>query len=318
MANIVSAFAVSHAAFMLRAWDTAPQETRDRVAAGYQEISCRLYASRPDVVILIGNDHYQSFFIDNMPAFCLGVGQTSVGWGDAGIPSYQLAIASEVAQNILEGLLEKDFDVAYSRDMPLDHAFITPVHLLMPNADIPVVPLFQNCVAPPLPSVARCMQLGGGLRECIDLLDDKLRVALIATGGLSHEVPLVDWRSLGTSATDVAWLRYMARGRNHSSAELQATIQSEMARWGANNLGHIDQNFDREILSHLEDGNYGELANYSYAHISERAGNGGQEIRNWATVAGALPGTTADTIFYAPTSQWLTGIAGVAFNLDGG
>ncbi len=315
MATIVSAFAVSHAAFMLRAWEKAPQETRDQVAAGYREVSRRLYASRPDFVLLIGSDHYQSFFIDNMPAFCLGLGNTSKGWGEAGIPPYELAIASTPAQNILEGLLERNFDVAYGRNMPLDHAFMTPIHLLMADADIPVVPLFQNCVAPPLPTVARCLQLGGALRECIDQLDDKLRVALIATGGLSHEVPLVDWRSLGNSARDSAWLHYMSRGRHGDSEQLQATIQGEMARWGANNLGRIDEDFDREILSLLATGKYSDLAHHSFEQINERAGNGGQEIRNWATAAGALPGTTAETLFYAPTSQWLTGIAGVAFSV---
>lgn len=317
MATIVSAFAVSHAAFMLRAWDTAPQDTRDRVAAGYGEISRRLYASRPDFVFLIGSDHYQSFFIDNMPAFCLGLGNTSTGWGDAGIPSYALAIASEPAQHLVKGLLDRGFDIAYSRDMPLDHAFMTPVHLLMPNADIPVVPLFQNCVAPPLPTIARCMQLGAGLRECLDLLDDNLRVAVIATGGLSHTVPLRDWRASGDSDASGNWLRYVSRGRYQSFPELQTKIQNEMADWGKRGSGRINQVFDREILSLFESAKHAQLATYSYDYIDEHAGNGGQEIRNWATLAGILPDLGTETIFYEPTSAWLTGIAGIAFNLGG-
>jgi len=316
MAKIVSAFAVSHAAVMVRTWDKAPQETRDTVGAGFKEISRRLHASRPDVVVLVGSDHYQSFFIDNMPAFCLALGNHSRGWGDGGIPVYQVNIANQPANALLEGLLEKGFDVAYSVDMPLDHAFITAVHLLMPECGIPLVPLFQNCVAPPLPTLKRCLQLGSAVREILDTLDDDLRVALIGTGGLSHAVPLVDWRTLGDSETDKTWLRYMSRGRYQSTPELQARVEEEVLRWGRTGAGHIDEEFDREILAHLERGHYAELANYSYADIKIRAGNGGQEIRNWATVAGALPGTTAETIFYEPTPAWLTGVAGIAFKVE--
>ena len=315
MANIVSAFALSHAAFMLRAWDTAPQTTRDKVDEGYKEISRRLLASQPNVILLVGNDHYQSFFIDNMPAFCLGLGDRSTGWGEAGIPSYQLKIASEPAKILLESLLEKDFDISYSHNMPLDHAFMTPVHLLMPDTDIPIIPLFQNCVAPPLPTIKRCLQLGRALRDIIDSLDDGIRIALIATGGLSHEVPLIDWRTLGDGETDSDWLRYVSRGRYQTFPELQSKIQQAMADWGQKGLGRIDKYFDQEILLLLENGNYADLANYSYTQISQRAGNGGQEIRNWATVAGALPGTTAETLFYQAVPEWLTGVAGVAFKL---
>ena len=109
MANIVSAFALSHAAFMLRAWDTAPQTTRDKVDAGYKEISRRLLASKPDIIFLVGNDHYQSFFIDNMPAFCLGLGDSSTGWGEAGIPSYQLKNRERTGKNITRKFVRKRF-----------------------------------------------------------------------------------------------------------------------------------------------------------------------------------------------------------------
>ena len=315
MAKIVSAFAISHAAVMLRQWDQASQTNRDAVETGRLEIANRLLASKPDVVVLVGNDHYQSFFLDNMPAFCLGLGGSSTGWGDGNLPPYELAVDNKIASALLDGLIDKGFDMAYSRDMPLDHAFITPVHMLMPRANISVVPLFQNCIAPPLPTVKRCLQLGAAMREVLDGLDPQLRIALIATGGLSHEIPIPEWQTISNDETDIPWLEFMSRGRYRPDPDVDKKIGAEISRWSQSGIGHINEDFDQEILLLLENGNYADLANYSYTKISQRAGNGGQEIRNWATVAGALPGTTTETLFYQAVPEWLTGVAGVAFKL---
>ena len=144
----------------------------------------------PDVVLMVGADHFQSFFLDNMPAFCLGVDGRCVGQGDGGLPRYDLAVHAGLAHGLLEGLIDEGFDLAFARNLPADHAFMTPVHMIFPQADLPIVPLFQNCNAPPLPTVARCLALGGAIRRVLADIEPDLRVALIGTGGLSHAVPL--------------------------------------------------------------------------------------------------------------------------------
>ena len=313
MATITSAFALSHAAVMIRTWDRAPEQVRVQVQAGFDELTRQLQASQPDVIILIGNDHYQSFFLDNMPAFCVGIGEISKGWGEADIPSYQLGVHNELAMSLLNGLLEKEFDVAYARNLPLDHGFMTPVHVLMPDTKIPVVPIFQNCVAPPLPSMGRCLDFGKAIREVIDGWDNSLRVALVGTGGLSHEIPLEDWRTLGKGKADQAWLKFMSAGRYHADPETQQAVGDEVLRWGRLGKGRIDETFDLEILNILEHGDYVKLKEYETKEIRRRAGNGGQEIRNWATVAGIVPERVAETVFYHPVEEWLTGVAGVSF-----
>ena len=179
MADIVAAFGVTHAVVMVRTWERASQAHRDAVRAGYDEVARRLRAARPDVVLMVASDHFQSFFLDNMPAFCLGVGGRSVGRGDGGLPRYELTVHEGLARGLLAGLVDAGFDLAFGRDMPLDHAFMTPVHLLFPQADLPIVPLFQNCGAPPLPSVARCLQLGSAIRTVLADIQPGLRVALI-------------------------------------------------------------------------------------------------------------------------------------------
>lgn len=310
MAQIVAAFGVTHAAVMLRTWERAPVETQQVIGAGYATARERLRAANPDVVIMVANDHFQSFFLDNMPAFCLGIGKQTVGWGDAELPKYELAVPEELAEELLEGLLDRDFDIAYSRNLPVDHAFITAIHLLMPETDIPFIPLFQNCVAPPLPSLQRCLDLGVALRDALEKMSSSARVALIATGGLSHEIPLPNWRQLSQSSADQSWLDFMSQGRNQADPATQQAIADEVLRWGRSGAGRINEEFDHEILQLLNQGNYRQLASYDSGTIRERGGNGGQELRNWATVAGACAGFKAETLFYRGVPEWLTGVAG--------
>lgn len=313
MADIVAAFGVTHAVIMVRTWARASQAQRDAVRAGYDEVARRLRAARPDVVLMVASDHFQSFFLDNMPAFCLGVGGRSVGHGDGGLPRYELTVHEGLARGLLDGLVGAGFDLAFGRDMPLDHAFMTPVHLLFPQADLPIVPLFQNCAAAPLPSVARCLQLGSAIRSVLAGIQPGLRVALIGTGGLSHAVPLPDWRGLDDDPVGRDWLAFMSAGRQGADPQVQQRIADEVLRWGREGLGQISEDFDRQLIAWMQAGVYERLADLDADVIARRGGNGAQEIRNWATVMGAMPGTRAELLFYEAVPEWLTGVAGVAF-----
>lgn len=313
MAEIVAAFGVTHAAIMVRTWQHAAPAQRNAVRAGYDEVARRLRAARPDVVLLVASDHFQAFYLDNMPAFCLGVSGRSVGRGDGGLPRYDLGVHEGLARGLLEGLVEAGFDLAFARNLPLDHAFMTPVHMVFPQADLPVVPLFQNCVAPPLPSVGRCLQLGGAIRAVLERIEPGLRVAIIGTGGLSHEVPLLDWRTLGKGDTDADWLSFMSAGRQGADPAVQQRISDEVVRWGREGLGRISEDFDRELLGWMQAGAYTRFAELDAPTLAARGGNGAQEIRNWATVMGAVPDTRGEVLFYEAVPQWLTGVGGVAF-----
>ncbi|WP_448507524.1 DODA-type extradiol aromatic ring-opening family dioxygenase [Immundisolibacter sp.] len=313
MADIVAAFGVTHAVIMIRTWERASRAHRDAVRAGYDEVARRLRAAQPDVVLMVGGDHFQSFFLDNMPAFCLGVDGRCVGQGDGGLPRYDLAVHAALAHDLLTGLIDEGFDLAFARSLPADHAFMTPVHMIFPQADLPIVPLFQNCTAPPLPTVARCLALGGAIRRVLAGIEPDLRVALIGTGGLSHAVPLVDWRTLGDDPVGRDWLAFMSAGRQGVDPAVQQRLADEVLRWGREGLGRISEDFDRELLAWMRAGEYARLAGLDAATIGRRGGNGAQEIRNWATVMGAMPGTRAELLFYEAVPEWLTGVAGVAF-----
>ncbi len=313
MADIVAAFGVTHAVIMVRTWERASQAYCDSVRAGYDEVARRLRAARPDVVLMVAGDHFQSFFLDNMPAFCLGVDGRCVGWGDGGLPRYELDVHQALGRGLLEGLIGEGFDLAFARNLPADHAFMTPVHMIFPQADLPIVPLFQNCNAPPLPSVGRCLKLGAAIRRVLDDIEPGLRVALIGTGGLSHAVPLLDWRTLGDDPTGRDWLAFMSAGRQGVDPQVQQRLADEVVRWGREGLGRISEDFDRELLGWMQAGAYARLADLDAATIARRGGNGAQEIRNWATVMGAMPNTRGEVLFYEAVPEWLTGVAGVAF-----
>lgn len=313
MAEIVGAFAVSHAAVMVRHWERAEPDQRAAVQGAFDTITNRLRAARADVLLMVGSDHYRSFFLDQMPAFCLGLGDRSVGWGDGGLPRHELSVHGRLAEGLLDGLLARGFDVAFARDLPLDHAFITPLHMGLGALGLPIVPLFQNCVAPPLAALGRCLALGAAIGDALAHIEPGLRVALLGTGGLSHEVPLPDWRRLPDDADGQNWLRFMSAGRGGADAQTLARIGAEVDRWGREGHGFIDPAFDRELLAWMQAGDYARLADLDADTLRQRGGNGAQELRNWLTVMGAMPGTRAELLAYAPVPAWLTGVAAVAF-----
>jgi 2'-aminobiphenyl-2,3-diol 1,2-dioxygenase large subunit len=271
MASIVAACMTSHAPNMT-AVPTAAPEQRKRFVAGLAEMRRRLVAARPDVVVMFVNDHVQNFFYDNLPAYCVGVGDKH--WAPKGaadflkIPARQVPGASDWGKALLATGLEAGFDLAVSHDLEFWDDVSVPAHFLMPEGTIPIVPVLTNCVAPPLPTPKRSWALGGFVRDFIDGRPSHERVALIATGGISH------------------WI-------------------------GVPNTGHINPEWDRWVLDTIAEGRGEELARLSWSEIERDGGNGGQEIRNWISVLAAVPGVKGEVLTYEPVKEWLTGCGAV-------
>jgi len=308
VAEIVAAFGLSHAALMLREWDRATPSERATVKAGFDSVRERLIAARPDTLMLIANDHFNTFSLHNMPAFAVGLGARSRGHGDGGLPAYDIPGNAALSYEMLEALNDEGYAPAFSIDMPVDHAFVTPLHLLTPAMDIPVVPLFQNCNAPPLPPFRRCFEMGGALRRVIEATKNARRVAILGTGGLSHEIPLPDWRPLLASGGASPWLDQMTGNAERS----RAAVMQEILEWSKNGLGRINEDFDRRILKAFELHDHDALKSLTTGDIARDAGNGAQELRNWVTMLGAVPDFVAEVVFYQPVAAWLTGIGAVA------
>jgi Catalytic LigB subunit of aromatic ring-opening dioxygenase len=271
MATIVAAAMTSHAPNMTATPDAAPEQ-RQRFLAGLAEMRRRLIAARPDLVVMFVNDHVQNFFYDNLPAYCVGVGDKH--WAPRGaagflkIPERQVPGASGWGKALLAEGLEAGFDLAVSHDLEFWDDVSVPAHFLMPEGTLPIVPVLTNCVAPPLPTPKRSWALGRFVRRFIDARPSHERVALLATGGISH------------------WI-------------------------GVPNTGHINPDWDHWVLDTIAEGRGEELAALTWDQIERDGGNGGQEIRNWIAVVAAVPGLKGEVLTYEPVKEWLTGAGAI-------
>lgn len=300
MSTLVTGFATSHTALMIRARDVADPRQVSNVMRGFAEVRQRLKSAAVDALIVVGSDHGKTFLLDNMPAFCIGVGASCEGWGDAGVPLYKVKVHQELAAYLMDEAMASGFDPAFSAEMKLDHGFMCPLHFITPEMDIPIVPLFVNSSSPPMPSLPRCYQLGGILRKAIDKRPQKERVAILATGGLSHTVPNVD--------------EYLFRRKRELDPDMEKKRLGKIKEFVDKGLGRINESFDHSILELLVQGRHEALVHTTYEQIQSDGGNGAQEIRNWVTLLGALSDRKAEVLVYEPVSKWLTGIAMVAFN----
>jgi hypothetical protein len=273
MAQIVAAALTAHAPLITGRPDVARPEQRDRLYAGFHELARRLAAARPDLLVMFVNDHLQNFAYNNLPAFCVGLAETYEAPSPGGAALMRLTPRTlrgrpDWAMALLEAGLEAGIDFAYSYDIESWDEMSVPLSFLMPGGEIPVVTVYTNCAAPPLPAPRRCREVGAFVGDFIRARPAGERVALIATGGLSHWV--------GTPQT-----------------------------------GRINPEWDRWVLDHIARGEVEPLARLTWDEIERDGGNGGQEIRNWIGLLGALPGAKGEVLAYEPVAEWITGCATV-------
>lgn len=195
MARIIGAVACSHTPTIGFAYDRNKQQ--DPVWAPIFEAFAParrwLEDNRPDALFFIYNDHVSSFFFDHYAAFSLGVGGEHAvadeGGGARDLPA--LAGHPALAQHIGRSLVADEFDMSFFQDRALDHGVFSPLSLLCahePAWPVPVIPLQVGVLQSPVPSARRCWRLGQALRRAIESYPEDLKVAIVATGGLSHQV----------------------------------------------------------------------------------------------------------------------------------
>ena len=217
MGEVVAAIMCSHAPGI--AVFPAPEAQRNAVHQGLAQARQLLAAARPDVILAASCEHFVNFYVDNFPAFCIGVGTSANGpvEENLGIPRVDVPGHPEFARLVLDTAFEGGVEPAFGEHLLLDHGTSLPLHYLRPENDIPVVPLLQNCLVPPLPKLQRCYQLGGLIRQAIDAFPG--RVALLGTGGISHSpgAPEGGWID---EAFDQEFLTLLQRGDGEAIAAI--------------------------------------------------------------------------------------------------
>lgn len=195
MARIIGGLAVSHTPTIGFAVDHDKQDEAAwaPIFQSFEPIKLWLQANKPDVLFYIFNDHVTSFFFDHYGAFTLGVDDRYEVADEGGNPRDLPAIGghAELSRHIGKSLMADEFDMAFFRDKPLDHGFFSPMSALLPHTDgwpLEIVPLQVGVLQFPVPSALRCYKLGQALRRAIESYPEDLKVAIVATGGVSHQV----------------------------------------------------------------------------------------------------------------------------------
>lgn len=164
---------------------------------GYPPIRDWLDEQKPDVAIVIYNDHGLNFFLDKMPTFSIGAAReyqnADEGWGLAPLPPFQGT--PELSWHLIESLVDEEFDVTSCQEMLVDHGFTVPMSLFWPGRtaqpaehQIKTIPVCVNTVQHPLPSPKRCYKLGQAIGRAVASWPEDLKVVVIGTGGLSHQL----------------------------------------------------------------------------------------------------------------------------------
>ena len=210
MAEIVAAFGMPHnpGAPALVARDGPQCET----ARFYAEMASHIEAVAPDVLLIFTDDHFNTFFLDNFPTFAIGIADATAGPNDqTPMPHYKVAVPGALAAHIRESALERGFDIALAQDFDVDHAVMVPLHFLTPDMRIPVLPVFINCLAPPLPQARRCFALGEAVRAAVESWPQKQRVAVIGSGSFSLEIggPKIPIGDRAACTPDPQWSQHV-------------------------------------------------------------------------------------------------------------
>lgn len=177
----------SHAPGITGRADRAPSELREPFYAAYEELRRDLHASHPDALIVVAAEHFANFFMNNMPAYAIGMGESYDGpiedpeW--LRIPKRTVRSDPDLSKRIISEML-RTVDVAYCEEWRFDHGIMVPLHFLDPDNALTIIPANINCQGPPLTPLHRAWAFGEAIRRAADGVPE--RIALVGTGGISH------------------------------------------------------------------------------------------------------------------------------------
>lgn len=186
--SLVYAGVLSHAPGIVgRAHLVENTKKRDEFYAALEHQRLAIERSGAEVLMVIAAEHFANFFMNNMPAYCIGISESYEGpiedpaW--LGIDRHSVPGAPDLGRRIVAEIMQT-VDVAYSEEWKFDHGIMIPLHFLTPRYDLPVIPVNINCQGPPLTPLHRAWGFGEAIRHACDSVNDK--IAVVGTGGISH------------------------------------------------------------------------------------------------------------------------------------
>ncbi len=272
MARITAGVASSHVPAIGAALDNgkSTEPYWAPVFAGYDFSKKWIAEQRPDVVILVYNDHATAFSLDMVPTFAIGCAEefkpADEGWGPRPVPVVKGH--PELASHVAQSVIQDDFDLTIVNKMDVDHGLTVPLSLLFGQPEAwpcLVIPLAVNVVLYPPPSGRRCYELGKALRRAVESFDADLNVQVWGTGGMSHQ------------------------------------LQGPRA-------GLINKEFDNDFLDRIVD-SPDELSRMPHIDYVREAGSEGIELVMWLIMRGALNDevTQRHRFYHVPASNTAVG-----------
>jgi gallate dioxygenase len=234
MATIIGGIGTSHVPTIGLAYDKKRQNDPawSPLFEGYLPVAKWLADKKPDVLVFFYNDHANSFFFDCYPTFALGVSPSfdmaDEGAGRRPLPEIQGHAA--LAAHVADALVNDEFDIATFQDRPLDHGCNSPLALMWPHEPAwpgAILPIAINVLQYPLPTAARCYKLGQAVRRAIDSFPEDLRVVVVGTGGLSHQI-----HGERTGFNNLDWDQEFLRLIVEDPAKLTAMRHADFIRQG--------------------------------------------------------------------------------------
>ena len=195
MAHITASVYTSHVPAIGAALDLGKTHEAywDPVFKGYEFVKQWEKEQKPDVVVLVFNDHATAFSLEMIPTFAIGTAAeyapADEGWGPRPVP--KVIGHPKLAAHIAQSVIQDDFDLTIVNRMDVDHGLTVPLSLVFGQVDAwpcPIIPFAVNVVQYPVPSGRRCFMLGRAIRKAIETYDEPLNVQIWGTGGMSHQL----------------------------------------------------------------------------------------------------------------------------------
>ncbi|WP_448808472.1 3-carboxyethylcatechol 2,3-dioxygenase [Agromyces bauzanensis] len=311
----VAVAAMSHSP-LLELVDPGP-ETTEAVEGAFSAARTFVNDFDPELIVSFGPDHYNGFFYELMPPFCLGYEAVSIG--DYGSQAGPLDVPTDMARGLAEAVLDRGVDLAVSLRMEVDHGAVQPLEILYGSITAkPVIPIFINSVAPPFTPLSRVRALGTAIGE--HYVGTDKRVLFLASGGLSHDPPVP---RIATATREQR--EFLLGGGRHLTPEARNDRQQRVISAanafaaGRADIMELAPEWDEAFLDILERGELEALDAWSPKWMTETAGNSSHEVRTWIAAYSALAASGSyhvDTRFYRPIKEFIAGFSVTTAALD--
>ena len=307
--------AMSHSPLLHHVQPSA--DVKAEVEAGFDAARKFVTDFDPDLIINFAPDHYNGFFYNLMPPFC--VGYEAIAIGDYDSQSGPLDVPYDLAQSMARAVIDSGVDTAISLQMEIDHGAVQPIEIIYGDITAkPVIPVFINSVAPPFTPIARIRALGRAIGTWAATVDK--RVLFIASGGLSHDPPVPRLAEATPAQRDML----TGGGRNPTpearAARQQRVIDAAHAFVkGEADIMDIAPEWDRELMEILASGDLSPLDGWAPDWMEQVAGHSAHEVRTSIAgyaALGAIGDYTVQFSYYRPIKEYIAGFGITTVTLD--